>query len=99
MSKSIHSESGTRFSQARPLLQLFGGVTLVFLLACGADALLQRALGFFLAAIMEQDAFFTRVVRQQDALAQNILRLLTLLSFLAIAPGFTRTEPFFRSPS
>ena len=27
MSKSIHSESGTRFSQARPLLQLFGGIT------------------------------------------------------------------------
>ena len=95
MSKSIHSEPGTRFSQARPLLQLFGGVTLVFLLAFGADALLQRALGFFLAAIMEQDAFFTSVVRQQDALAQNILGLLMLLSLLAIAVGFAGTVLFF----
>jgi len=52
MSKSIHSESGTRFSQARPLLQLFGGITLVFLLAFGADALLQRDMEFLLAGIM-----------------------------------------------
>jgi hypothetical protein len=95
MSKSIHSESGTGFSQARPLLQLFGGVTLVFLLAFGADALLQRAMGFFLAGIMEQDAFFTSVVRQQDAFAQNILGLLTLLSLLAIAVGFAGTVLFF----
>jgi hypothetical protein len=95
MSKSIHSESGTRFSQARPLLQLFGGVTLVFLLAFGADALLQRDMGFFLAGIMEQDAFFTSVVRQQDAFAQNILGLLTLLSLLAIAVGFAGTLLFF----
>lgn len=95
MSKSIHSESGPRFSQARPLLQLFGGVTLVFLLAFGADALLQRDMGFFLAGIMEQDAFFTSVVRQQDAFAQNILGLLTLLSLLAIAVGFAGTLLFF----
>ena len=88
MSKSMHSESGTWFSQARPLLQLPGGVTLVFLLAFGADALLQRAVEFFLAGIMEQDAFFTSVVRQQDAFTQNILGLLTLLSLLAIAAGF-----------
>jgi len=97
MSKSIHSESGTRFSQARPLLQLFGGVTLVFLLAFGADALLQRDMEFFLAGIMEQDAFFTSVVRQQDAFAQNILGLLMLLSLLAIAGslrGVAADAPF-----
>jgi hypothetical protein len=95
MSKSLHSESGTWFSQARPLLQLLGGVTLVFLLAFGADALLQRDLEFFLAAIMEQDAFFTSVVRQQDAFAQNILGLLTLLSLLAIVAGFAGALLFF----
>ena len=95
MSKSIHSESGTRFSQARPLFQLLGGVTLVFLLAFGADALLQRAVEFFLAAIIEQDAYFTYVVRQQDSFAQNILTLLTLLSLLAIAVGFAGTLLIF----
>ena len=95
MSKSLHSESGTWFSQARPLLQLIGGVTLVFLLAFGADALLQRVMEFFLAGIMEQDAFFTSIVRQQDAFAQNILGLLTLLSLLAIAVGFAGTLLFF----
>ncbi len=95
MSKSLHSESGTWFSQARPLLQLLGGVTLVFLLAFGADALLQRAVEFFLAGIIEQDAFFTSVVRQQDAFTQNILGLLTLLSLLAIAAGFAGTLLFF----
>jgi len=95
MSKSLHSESGTWLSQARPLLQLLGAVTLVFLLAFGADALLQRDMEFFLAGIMEQDAFFTSVVRQQDAFAQNILGLLTLLSLLAIAVGFAGTLLFF----
>ena len=95
MSKSLHSESGTGFSQARPLLQLIGGVTLVFLLAFGADALLQRAMQFFLAGIMEQDAFFTSIVRQQDAFAQNILGLLTLLSLVGIAAGFAGTLLFF----
>ncbi len=95
MSKSLQSAPGTRFSQARPLLQLLGGVTLVFLVAFGADALLQRAMAFFLAAIMEQDAFFTSVVRQQDVLAQHILGLLTLLSLLAIAAGFVAALLFF----
>lgn len=91
MSKSIHSESGTWFSQTRPLLQLLGGATLVFLLAFGADALLLRVIDFFLAAIMEQDAFYTSIVRQQDTFAQNILVLLTLLSLLGIAIGFAVT--------
>jgi hypothetical protein len=67
------------------VLQLLGAVTLVFLLAFGADALLQQDIRFFLAGIMEQDAFFTSVVRQQDAFAQKILGLLTLLSLLVIA--------------
>ena len=95
MSKTLHSESGTWFSQARPLLQLLGGITLVFLLAFGADALLQRVIEFFLAGIIEQDAYFTSVVRQQDAFTQNILELLTLLSLLAILAGFAGTSLFF----
>lgn len=95
MSKTLHSESSTWFNQTRPLLQLLGGVTLVFLLAFGADALLQRVIEFFLAGIMEQDAYFTSVVRQQDAFTQNILELLTLLSLLAILAGFAGTSLFF----
>ena len=95
MSKSLHSESGTWLSQARPLLQLLGAVTLVFLLAFGADALLQRVIGFFLAGIMEQDAFYTSIVRQQDAFAQTILGLLTLFSLLLIAISYAVTLIFF----
>ena len=95
MSKSLHSELGTWLSQARPLLQLLGAVTLVFLLAFGADALLQRDIGYFFAGIMEQDAFFTSIVRQQDAFAQQILGLLTLLSLLVIAISYALTLIFF----
>ena len=95
MSKSLHSESGTWLSQARPLLQLLGAVTLVFLLAFGADALLQRVIGFFLAGIMEQDAFYTSIVRQQDVFAQKILGLITLLSLLLIAITYGVTLIFF----
>jgi hypothetical protein len=95
MSKLLHSESGTWFSQARPLLQLLGGATVVFLLAFGADAFLQQDIGFFLATIMEQDAFYTSVVRQQDAFAQKILALLTLLSLLVIAISYVVTLIFF----
>ena len=95
MSKSLHSESGTWLSQARPLLQLLGAVTLVFLLAFGADALLQRHIGYFFAGILEQDAFFTSIVRQQDAFAQQILGLLTLLSLLVIAISYALTLIFF----
>jgi hypothetical protein len=95
MSKSLHSESGTWLSQAWPLLQLLGAVTLVFLLAFGADALMQRDMGIFLAGIMEQDAFFTSIVRQQDAFAQQILGLLTLLSLLVIAISYPITLIFF----
>ena len=95
MSKTIYSEPGTRSGQARMLLQLLGGITLVFLLAFGADALLQRVIEFFLAGIIEQDAFFTSIVRQQDAFTQNILGLLTLISLLAIAAGFAGMLLFF----
>ena len=95
MSKLLESESGTRFSQASPLLQLLGGATVVFLLAFGADALLQQDIRFFLAAIMEQDAFYTSIVRQQDAFAQKILGLLTLFSLLVIAISYIVTLIFY----
>jgi hypothetical protein len=95
MSKLLQSEAGTRFSQVRPLLQLLGGATVVFLLAFGADALLQQGIRFFLAAIMEQDTFYTSIVRQQDAFAQKILGLLTLLSLLVIAISYVVTLIFF----
>jgi hypothetical protein len=39
-------------------LQLPASVTLVFLLASGADVLLQWAVGLFVAGIVEQDTFF-----------------------------------------
>ena len=95
MSKSVHSESGSSFSQAPPLLQFVAGVTVVFLLAFGANLLLQQVVGFFFAGIVEQDAFFYSAVRQQDAFAQNILGLIKLLSLLAIAVGFVGTLIFF----
>jgi len=95
MSKSVHSESDSSFSQTPPLLQLLAGVTVVFLLAFGADILLQRVMELFFAGIVEQDAFFYSVVRQQDAFAQNLLELIKLLSFLAIGVGFAGTLIFF----
>ena len=95
MSNSLNSESGRWFSHTPPLLQLFAGVILVFLLAFGADVLLQRVMELFLAGIVEQDAFFYSAVRQQDAFAQNILELIKLLSFLAIGVGFAGTLIFF----
>ena len=95
MSKLLHSKSGNWFGQARPLLELLGGATVVFLLAFGADALLQQDIGFFLAAIMEQDAFYTSIVRQQDAFAQKILALLMLFSLLVIAISYVVTLIFF----
>src|SRR5205085_9531887 len=57
--------------------------------------LLQRDIGYFFAGILEQDAFFTSIVRQQDAFAQQILGLLTLLSLLVIAISYALTLIFF----
>jgi len=95
MNPSVHSESGRRLNQTPSVLQLLAGVTVVFLLAFGADVLLQRVVQFFFAGIVEQDAFFYSAVRQQDALAQNILGLIELLSLLAIGVGFVGTLIFF----
>jgi len=87
MSNSLHFESGSWFSHTPPLLQFLAGIILVFLLALGADVLLQRVVELFLAGIMEQDAF-----------AQSILELIKLLSFLAIGAGFAGTLIFFSIP-
>ena len=77
-----------RLTKSGPALQLLASVTLVFLLAFGADVLLQRAVGLFVAGIIEQGTFFYSAVRQQDVFAQNILALITLVSFLALGIGF-----------
>lgn len=95
MSNFLHSESGSWFSHTPPLLQFLAGIILVFLLAFGADVLLQRVVELYLAGIMEQDAFFYIAVRQQDAFAQSILGLIKLLSFLAIGAGFAGESIFF----
>ena len=52
-----------------PALQLLGSVTLVFVLALGADVLLQWAVGLFVAGIVEQDTFFS--VRAKNAREQQ----------------------------
>ena len=77
-----------RLKEPESALQLLASITLVFLLAFGADVLLQRAVGLFVAGIIEQDTFFYSAVRQQDVFAQNILALITLISFLALGIGF-----------
>src|SRR6266516_1321662 len=98
MSDALHSVPDSWFSKTPPVLQLFAGILLVFLLAFGANFLLQRVVELFLAGIVEQDAFFYSAVRQQDAFAQNILELIKLLSFLAIGVGFAATVIFFSIP-
>ena len=91
MNKAFKSEPGDWYTHLPPQIQLLVSVTLVFLLAFGADALLQRVVELFLAGIVEQDAFFYSAVRQQDAFAQNILALIKLVSFLALAVGWVVT--------
>src|SRR6266705_2325072 len=81
-----------------PALQLLASVTLVFLLAFGADVLLQRAVGLFVAGIIEQDTFFYSAVRQQDVFAENILAVIKLVSFVALGVGFAATLMFFFIP-
>src|SRR6266571_4096109 len=81
-----------------PALQLLASVTLVFVLALGADVLLQWAVGLFVAGIVEQDTFFYSVVRQQDAFAENILAGIKLASFVALGVGFVATLVFLFIP-
>jgi hypothetical protein len=81
-----------------PALQLLASVTLVFLLAFGADVFLQWAVGLFVAGIVEQDTFFYSAVRQQDAFAQTILASIKLVSFVALGVGFVATLVFFFTP-
>lgn len=84
-----------RLAEPGPALQGLTLITLVFLLAFGADVLLQRAVGLFVAGIVEQDTFFYSAVRQQDVFAQKILALITLVSFLALGIGFVAMLVFF----
>src|SRR5947199_6754407 len=84
-----------RIKEPAPTLQLLASVTLVFLLAFGADVLLQWAVGLFIAGIVEQDTFFYSAVRQQDAFAQTILAVIKLVSFLALGIGFVAMLALF----
>ena len=88
MNNVFKSGPGNWYGHLPPPLQLLVAMTLVFLLAFGADILLQRVVELFLAGIVEQDTFFYSAVRQQDAFAQNILALIRLISFLALAVSF-----------
>src|SRR5437763_13866494 len=78
-----------------PALQLLASVLLVFVLAFGADVVLQWAVGLFVAGIVEQDTFFYSAVRQQDAFAQTILAVIKLVSFVALGVGFVAMLVFF----
>ncbi len=86
------------FRESGPALQLLASVTLVFLLAFGADVLLQWAVGLFVAGVVEQDTFFYSAVKQQDAFAQTILALIKLVSFVALGVGFVATLVFLFIP-
>src|SRR5207244_10769431 len=77
-----------QFREPGPVLQLLASVTLVFLLAFGADVLLQWAVGLFVVGIVEQDTFFYSAVWQQDAFAQTILAVIKLVSFFALGVRF-----------
>ena len=84
-----------RLKEPGPTLQLLASVTLVFLLAFGADVLLQWAVGLFVAGIVEQDTFFYSAVKQQDAFAQTLLAIIKLVSFVALGVGFVAMLVFF----
>lgn len=94
MNKSL-SRQVSRPREPVPALQLLASVTLVFLLAFGADFFLQWVVGLFVAGIVEQDTFFYSAVRQQDAFAQNILAVIKLVSFVALGVGFVAMLVFF----
>src|SRR6266567_3870984 len=97
MNKSL-SKRVPRLREPGPAIQLLASVTLVFLLAFGADVLLQWAVGLFVVGIVEQDTFFYSAVRQQDAFAENILAGIKLVSFVALGVGFVATLMFFFIP-
>ncbi len=86
------------FREPGPALQLLASVTLVFVLAFGADVLLQWAVGLFVVGIVEQDTFFYSAVKQQDAFAENILASIKLVSFVALGVGFVATLVFLFIP-
>src|SRR5436309_10124021 len=94
MNKSL-SRRVPQFREPGPALQLLASVTLVFLLAFGADVLLQWAVGLFVAGIVEQDTFFYSAVKQQDAFAEIILAVIKLVSFVALGVGFVVMLVFF----
>jgi hypothetical protein len=97
MNKSL-SRRVPRLREPGPAIQLLASVTLVFLLAFGADVLLQWAVGLFVVGILEQDTFFYSAVRQQDAFAENILAVIKLVSFVALGISFAATLMFFFIP-
>src|SRR5437879_7261296 len=97
MNKSL-SRRVPRLREPGPAIQLLASVTLVFLLAFGADVLLQWAVGLFVVGIVEQDTFFYSAVRQQDAFTENILAVIKLVSFVALGVGFAATLMFFFIP-
>src|SRR5437868_10364388 len=97
MSNSL-SRPVSRLREPGPALQILASVTLVFLLAFGANVLLQWAVGLFVAGIVEQDTFFYSAVRQQDSFAQTILAIIKLVSFVALGVGFVAILVFFFTP-
>src|SRR5437588_5782914 len=87
-----------RLGEPGPALQLLASVTLVFLLAFGADLLVQWVVGLFVVGIVEQDTFFYSAVKQQDAFAETILASIKLVSFVALGVGFVATLVFLFIP-
>ncbi len=71
MNKSL-SRRVPRLREPGPAIQLLASVTLVFLLAFGADVLLQWAVGLFVVGIVEQDTFFYSAVRQYELLLRIV---------------------------
>lgn len=88
MDNLFRPESKRQQSDRAAMLQLIAPVAGIFLLAFAADVLVQKMVELFLAGIAEQDTFFYSAVRQQDAFAKNLLDVIQLISFIAIAAGF-----------
>ena len=88
MDNLLEPRSKRRRSGTISTLQLIALVTGIFLLAFAADALIQKMVELFLVGIVEQDTFFYSAVRQQDAFAKNLLDVIKLISFIAVAVGF-----------
>src|SRR5947199_3699542 len=89
MNNVFKSGPGNWYGHLPPPLRLLVAMTLVFLLAFGADILLQRVVELFLAGIVEQDTFFYSAVIEQDAIADHILALLQQTSSLLIDITFS----------